>query len=315
MLAKSFRAGRVSLEQFTREVFADTQAPSAPSREDDRRSVPKLAVRNKDSHKGDFGRVLLIGGSPGMAGAIGLAGMAALRAGAGLVRLAVPRDIQATVASYSCCYMTMSFEASDDATGDAVMKDLVGGLDWASVIVIGPGLGTGSMQQKLAMSLYFNAHQPMVVDADALNALAESNADPARHAGSRILTPHPGEFQRLIHSQSMPRAEMEEAAISLARQANVTILLKGHRTLITEGHRTFHNSTGNPGMATGGTGDVLSGMIGSLLGQGLNPLDAARLAAHWHGLAGDHVANSIGQHSLLASDIVEALGMVSEKLR
>jgi NAD(P)H-hydrate epimerase len=315
MLAKSFRAGRISLEQFTHEVFPQNLAETISSGDPPIENIPKLPVRPADAHKGDFGRLLLIGGSVGMAGAIGLSGMAALRAGAGLVKIVVPEKIQSTVASYSCCYMTvgLSEECGRNANGfdDRLREELA----WANVLVFGPGMGRGAAVRDLVSAIYCDAVQAMVVDADALNALAESSFDLSNHAGPRILTPHPGEFQRLIKSTSSNRNELERSACRLAEQAHVVFLLKGHRTLVTDGTQSFHNTTGNPGMASGGTGDVLSGMIGALLGQGLSPLDAARLGAHWHGLAGDHAAESVGQHSLIATDIINALGSVSSQLQ
>jgi ADP-dependent NAD(P)H-hydrate dehydratase len=323
MLAKSFRAGRLSLEQFTTEVFA-LQQPDSDSEQGKRYSktggiqeaaapLPKLPDRQPDSHKGDFGRVLLIGGSPGMAGAIGLAGMGALRAGAGLVKLAVPSSIQAIVAAYSPCYMTVSLSPQDENDQQPTPEILDDELDWASVIVIGPGMGRGIAQRSLVKTVYQKCEQPVVLDADALNALAEAKFDLSEHRGERILTPHPGEFQRLIGKKISQRTELEREAVQLAKQFRCSIVLKGHRTFVTDGRLSYFNSTGNAGLATGGTGDVLSGVIGALLGQRLKPMDAARLGVYWHGLAGDHVAISMGQHSLIASDLIEALGAVAGK--
>lgn len=309
-LAKSFRAGRLSLEQFTKDVFAASASNLVLENE----ALPKLPSRKSEAHKGDFGRLLAIGGSAGMAGAIGLTGMAALRSGAGLVKVAVPDRIQSTVASYCSCYMTVGCGGNDGSFAIQSLADMKTELDWAQVLVIGPGMGRGVAQRAMAAELYRRASQPMVIDADALNSLAEEQMILAEHAGPRILTPHAGELQRLLLQSFENRISLENAAIELAKKNQIIVVLKGHQTLVTDGQTSFHNQTGNPGMATGGTGDVLSGMIGALLSQHMAPIEAARLAVHWHGLAGDLVAAQIGQHSLIASDIVESLGLASKKL-
>jgi NAD(P)H-hydrate epimerase len=149
---------------------------------------------------------------------------------------------------------------------------------------------------------------PAVFDADALNALARQPEVLARPGGPRILTPHPGEFQRLTGGQKhLPRKQCEEAALELAARSGAVIVLKGHRTFVTDGQHQGHNETGNPGMATGGTGDVLTGLITALLCQKLSPFDAARLGAHVHGLAGDLAATELGEASLIASDLIRFL--------
>jgi NAD(P)H-hydrate epimerase len=146
----------------------------------------------------------------------------------------------------------------------------------------------------------------MVFDADALNALAAQPAILSRHAGPRILTPHPGEFARLI-GQKLSAADREPAAVALADRCGIVVVLKSHRTFVTDGRRQWHNRTGNPGMATGGSGDSLTGLVTALACQGLEPFDAARLGVHLHGLAGDLAAEQFGQVSLIASDLIRFL--------
>jgi NAD(P)H-hydrate epimerase len=309
-LAKSFRAGRLSLEQFTRELFE----PAAPDLLVENDQVPKLPVRKAEMHKGDFGRLLAIGGSVGMAGAISLTGMAALRSGAGLVKIAVPDRIQSTVASYCSCYMTVGCGDNNGSFAIQSLADMKSDLDWAEVLVLGPGMGRGVAQQEMSAELYRRAGQPTVIDADALNALSDGQVNLGEHAGPRILTPHAGELQRLLRQSYPSRNSLENAAIELSRSYGIIVVLKGHHTLITDGQQSLRNQTGNPGMATGGAGDVLSGMIGALLSQQMSPLNAARLAVHWHGLAGDLVAARIGQHSLIATDLIEALGVAAQQL-
>ncbi|HJT30704.1 MAG TPA: NAD(P)H-hydrate dehydratase [Pirellulales bacterium] len=272
-------------------------------------TLPHLPPRTPDSHKGDFGSVLLIGGSHGMTGAVALAGMAALRSGAGLVRLATPAVCQDVVASFETSYMTAAL-ACDEAgrIGIAARNALEELAAKATVIGCGPGLGRSEELTELVGWLYTHLKQPAVFDADALNALSTQPQLLARAGGPRILTPHPGEFQRLIEvNERLPRDECERRAVELAQRCDVVIVLKGHRTLITDGRQQYHNTTGNPGMATGGTGDVLTGVTTALLGQKLTPLDAARLAAHIHGLAGDLAAAELGQVSLIASDLLDYL--------
>jgi NAD(P)H-hydrate epimerase len=274
--------------------------------------MPKLLPRAADSHKGDYGRVLVVGGSRGMAGAPALAGKAALRSGAGLVTLAVPRSIQATVAGFEPAYMTLSFGSSDDDSlrGEDV-DDLLQAADRMSAIALGPGLGTASDTVGLVHDLYGRIEQPMVVDADGLNALAQDLEQLRTSVAPRILTPHPGEFQRLAGEKCAgDLAARAEQAAELCRcddSAKTIVVLKGHHTIVTDGGQYAVNSTGNPGMATGGTGDCLTGVIVALLAQGLSPWEAARLGVHVHGLAGDLAAAALGQVSLTASDLIDFL--------
>jgi len=276
--------------------------------------LPRLPARQPDSHKGDFGTALLIGGSRGMAGSIALAGMAALRGGAGLVRLAVPDVCLDTVASFEPSYMTAALPC--DALGRiaagsrAVLEPLLAS---ATAIACGPGLSRSNDLTELVGWLYASVAQPAVFDADALNALSAQADVLARPGGPRVLTPHPGEFRRLIggsfigDSDRPPREALENRAVELAARTGTVLVLKGHRTLVTDGRQRAHNITGNPGMATGGTGDVLTGLITALLCQGLSAFDAARLGTRIHGLAGDLAAAELGQTSLVASDLVRFL--------
>jgi NAD(P)H-hydrate epimerase len=266
-----------------------------------------LPTRNKESHKGDFGRVLMIGGSRGMAGAIAMSGIAALRSGSGLLKIATPDSIQESVASFSPCLMTVGIESKKGYFSSGAIDQLLEEAEWADVIAIGPGMGRFKSQQKLVETLYTELPQPLIVDADALNLLADSDAALAEHKGLRMLTPHPGEFQRLQECKTTDRETMADMALEMAFEAQVTVVLKGARTLVTDGKDRFINRTGNPGMATAGSGDVLTGVIASLVGQGLEPFEASRLGVHLHGLAGDIAADSVGQTSLIATDLIEFL--------
>jgi ADP-dependent NAD(P)H-hydrate dehydratase len=284
--------------------------------------LPQLPPRSPDSHKGDFGRALLIGGSRGMAGAIGLSGMSCLRSGAGLVTLAVPTSCQAIVAGYEPSFMTLEL-GEDDEGRIAIDKNRDARQRFWQVaarvtaIAVGPGLNQSAEVEGFVSDLYKKVTQPLVVDADGLNALAKRHAALDQAGGPRILTPHPGEFGRLLAAAQMPASQnstaasnrhaLEQLALQFAKRFHCIVVLKGHQTLITDGSAVLHNTTGNPGMATGGTGDVLTGIITALLCQGLAPIDAAQLGVHLHGLAGDLAAEEFGQVSLIASDLVNSL--------
>lgn len=267
----------------------------------------KLPTRDEHSHKGDFGRVLMIGGSRGMSGAIAMSGIAALRSGSGLLKIATPDSIQESVASFSPCLMTVGVESKKGHFGSGSIDQLLEEAEWADVIAIGPGMGRFRSQQKIVETLYGELPQPLIVDADALNLLADSDAALTQHKGLRVLTPHPGEFQRLQECKTTDRETMADMAAEMAFESQVAVVLKGHQTLVTDGNERFVNRTGNPGMATAGSGDVLTGIIASLVGQGLEPFEASRLGVHLHGLAGDIAAESVGQTSLIATDVIESL--------
>lgn len=279
--------------------------------------LPQLPPRRPDSHKGDFGSALLVGGSRGMTGAISLSGRAALRGGAGLVKLAVASCCQDLVAAAELSYMTVGLPCDDAGRISRPARDLIAELaQKATVVGCGPGLGRSPELNDLVAWMYGELNVPAVFDADALNALATAPDRLARPGGPRVITPHPGEFQRLIGGKArLPREELEQQAVRLAAGAGIVVLLKGHRTLITDGERQIHNTTGNPGMATGGTGDVLTGLATALLCQHLSPFDAARLAAHVHGQAGDLAAQELGQISLIASDLIRWLPAAFQKVQ
>ena len=291
--------------------------------------LPQLPLRDANSHKGDFGRVMLVGGSQGMSGAIAMAGLACLRSGAGLVTLGVPRCIQAQVAAFSPAYTTRGL--TDDEPGVlywANCFDLEQNEDDFDVWAVGPGLGAPSMTGDLVGRMYRDFTSPLVIDADGLNGLASYleryGERPEELLAPRILTPHPGEFARLIDDQTLAAhacggdQQRVDAAAALADRhgaGRTVVVLKGARTVITDGERFAINPTGNPGMATGGSGDVLTGVITALIAQGQSPLDAARLGVHLHGAAGDLAAERVGQVSLVATDLIDSLPTAFLQLR
>ncbi len=270
--------------------------------------IPQLAARRGDSHKGDYGRALLVGGSRGMAGAIALAGMGTLRSGAGLVTVALPDVCLDTVAAFEPCYMTVALPSDEQGRLLARSERRITQLArQATALACGPGLGRGAELDVLVCSLYTTVSLPMVFDADALFALAQHPKCLASPAGPRILTPHGGELSRLVNVPSGNADKQTAAAMELAARCGVIVVLKGHRTLVTDGTRRQRNTTGNPGMATGGAGDVLTGVITALLCQGLDPWSAARLGVHVHGLAGDRAASKFSVVAMTARDIVHCL--------
>ena len=273
--------------------------------------VPTHPPRPADGHKGTFGRVLVIAGSRGITGAAVLCGSAALRGGAGLVQVAVPGETLPTVAAGNPCYLTSPF--AQDLRGRfaaAAVDDLVDtAAAWADVVAVGPGLGLSDAMPALMAALFDRANKPLVVDADGLNALARLPAESWRNRPHpAVLTPHPGEFARLAdQTADAVRDRREELATRYAADRRVVLVLKGHRTIVTDGTRVYRNGTGNPGMATGGTGDVLTGLLAALIGQKLDPFDAAVLGVWAHGRAGDLASATVGQTALIATDVLAYL--------
>ena len=354
----------------------------------DTHPLPSLPIRKSDTHKGDYGKVLVIAGSETMIGAAALVARAALRAGAGLVRIAAPKEIIPAILTI-CPYATAFPWASSK------IKELLQFADQHDALAVGPGLGTSPAVKRLILELLERHHGPMVFDADALNALSAletSDWPKRRNWGNIVLTPHMGEFMRLMSAvmkrganvslapdptkpppeaseqpqtpRKKPRSLVDEddtpstadgmvlhmhegplppetdvsseapvaatpeienqkskmgggenppdrtpLAELLARGTGTIVVLKGHRTVITDGTRVAINTTGNPAMATAGSGDVLTGIIASLIGQRLSPLDAAILGVHLHGHAGDLARDSFAPNAagLLSSDIIAQL--------
>lgn len=271
-----------------------------------------LPPRPRTAHKGDFGRVTLVAGSRSMPGAAALAAEAALRSGAGLVTVATAADAAAVVAGHCACSTLRILAQGPDGTALAanfwgLMRDAPRCDAWG----VGPGLGSSSEARQLAVRLYAAVAAPMAMDADGLNALAASPAALERPGGPRILTPHAGEFARLIGEPAAADAAHRAAqAAALCRRdpgGRTVVLLKGSPTLVVAADRYAVHAVGNPGMATGGTGDCLTGVLTALVGQGIGAWDAARLAAEVHGAAGDLAAAAVGERSLTASDLLEFL--------
>ena len=262
--------------------------------------VPSYIVhRRAESHKGDYGHVLVIGGAKGMTGAPILCAEAALRSGAGLVSLAAPKEV----------YPVIDRKAPPEIMVQPISA-LPALLKRASVLAIGPGLGRGPAQKALVRRLLARSKQPMVIDADALLALKGLKGLPRpAGAGEVVLTPHPGEMAGLLGIPIKEvQADRKGIALRTAKKLNAVVVLKGHRTAVASpAGRVYLNSTGNPGMATAGMGDVLTGAIAALIGQGADAFHAAVAGVYLHGLAGDLAAKKVGQISLTAGDLLAHL--------
>ena len=273
-------------------------------------TIPKLKPRAVDAHKGDFGKVCIIAGSTGMSGAAALAGRAALRAGAGLVRVATPKSVLPIVASIEPSFTTIALP--EDSLGRISAKAINPVLEAAGqndCLAFGPGLGISNSLRSLLEKLLEQDQLRLIIDADGLNNLAGIKDWPTGLKASLILTPHPGEMKRLwsaLLRAPLPNDRQQQAS-RLAQQTKTIVVLKGAGTVVTDGEKVYINKTGNPGMATAGSGDVLTGIMTALAGQGLNNFDAAVMGVYTHGLAGDIAAENLGQTSLIATDIIEAL--------
>ena len=286
--------------------------------------LPPLPARAPEAHKGSFGHVLAVGGALGMSGALALAGRAAGRAGAGLVSLACPAPSQPIVAALVPDALTIPLPGRADGRIDpgAAAKAMAGRTGHWTVLAAGCGWGTDAEDELFADESVALMEQlarqvggPTVIDADGLNLLAATGRLWADPWPNLVLTPHPGEMGRLLDCSAQQVQADREAAITDAveRLAGANpgegpvVVLKGHGTLVCDGHRLYANTTRGSALATGGTGDVLTGLLAGLLAQGMERFAAAVLAVHLHGLAGDLAAADLGEHSVIASDVVDYL--------
>jgi len=284
-------------------------------------AIPPIRKRQDDSHKGTYGHVLVIAGSRGMAGAAALSGLAALRSGAGLVRVATPHEVQPTVAGFDPSYMTWPLPQTSRGTLDSsAWYELLAFYEQAKVIAVGPGLGREEGVRQVIFELLRHTGKPLVLDADALHAVSplnESGSILKQYAAPVIITPHPGEAAALLGTTTEKiQADRLASAVELRSYlpAGSVVVLKGNGTVVTDGKRGYLNLTGNPGMATGGAGDVLTGVLAAFLAQGYEPFEAAVLGTYVHGLAGDIARDANGVTALIAGDLVDCLGDVFHHL-
>ena len=272
--------------------------------------IPKLKPRAVGAHKGDFGKVCIIAGSVGMSGAAALAGRSALRAGAGLVRVATAKSVLPIVAAIEPSFTTVALpEDSAGRISAKAISIILNAVADNDVLAFGPGIGISQGLRSILEALLVQENLRLVIDADGLNNLCRIKDWPAKLRANLVLTPHPGEIKRLwssVFREQLP-SERQEQAGQLAQQTKAIVVLKGAGTVVTDGQRAYINATGNPGMATAGSGDVLTGVITALIGQGLTDFDAAVLGVYIHGLAGDIAAEKVGQVSLMATDIADVL--------
>lgn len=269
----------------------------------------KIPRRPAESHKGSFGHVLVIGGAPGMSGAPLLAAAAAVRSGAGLVTAAVPRGINNIIEVKITEAMSRPLPETDQGTISLSSLNVLQELARGKVAVLGPGLSRQKETGDLVRAFIANMPCPAVVDADALFALAGCREILLKSKFPLVLTPHPGEMASLLGiSTADVQSNRIEVALRAAAEWKVTVVLKGTKTLVaTPAGMLYINPSGNPGMATGGAGDVLSGVIGSFMAQGMKPEEAAAAGVYFHGLAGDAAARQKGWMGLAAGDLVEFL--------
>lgn len=263
-----------------------------------------LPDRLPETHKGNYGKVLLLCGSRGYTGAAYLAAMGALRSGAGLVFLGVPESIYAIEAVKLNEPVVFPLPDRNGKLSNDAIGEILERLPKMDAVLIGCGMGQSEDTLAVVKAVLENARCPVVVDADGINLLSAHRDVLRGRVYPTILTPHNVEFQRL--GGSLAENRMESAA-ALAKELGCIVLLKGHRTCITDGKAAYLNTTGNPGMAVGGSGDILAGIIVSLLGQGISPLEAAAVGAWLHGAAGDLCAKEIGQYGMLPTDMLMRL--------
>jgi hydroxyethylthiazole kinase-like uncharacterized protein yjeF len=285
-----------------------------------------VPARPANSHKGDYGRVLIVSGSKGKTGAALMAAKACLRAGAGLVTVGVPETLAGVFQSRAMEEMILPLPDKGDGSLSAeAAKEILSFISaGADVLAIGPGIGVSADTERIMRELILNSAAPMVIDADGLNSITGGAGILRKAKSPVILTPHAGEMARLMKGDgpvgSVGTASIESGRISLSlsysKKTGTYLVLKGTPTVIAEpGGKAFINTNGNPGMATAGAGDVLTGIVAAFLGQGLNPLDASVLGTYMHGLAGDIAASQMGMHSLIATDIIEHLPGVFAALK
>lgn len=278
----------------------------------------KLPKRKADSNKGDYGHVFVLAGSAGFTGAAALCSWASLVSGSGLVTLGIPKSLYPIMARKLTEAMAMPLpETRGQALSEKAYPAIMKFSEKTDCVAIGPGLSGDQSTQRLIRKLVIILKKPVVLDADGINALEGKPELLNRANAPVVITPHPGEMSRLSGlSVKRIAAAKEKVAKEFANKYNVVCVLKGHRTVVARPDgKTYVNSTGNPGMAKGGTGDVLTGMIASFIGQGMRPFNAAMLGVYLHGLAGDLAAKEKGEVSMLASDLLNKIPEAIKKLQ
>jgi len=272
--------------------------------------IARFPKRSPDAHKGDFGHVLVIAGSNGYTGAAYLTSQATILSGAGLVTLAVGKGIYPIMAEKLTEVMVRPFfETKDSSLSLLAEKELLNFCEKCNCVAIGPGISQNKETQNLVRSFTKKCGKPLVIDADGLNAFAGHAEDLKHIQAPHVLTPHPGEMARLIGKEAVDvQANRKDIALNFAREYNNVLVLKGHKTVVASPTgECYINETGNAGMASGGVGDVLTGIIAAFIAQGLDTFTAAVLGVYIHGLAGDIAAKGKGVLALIATDLLDKL--------
>ncbi|MFC1666811.1 NAD(P)H-hydrate dehydratase [Candidatus Omnitrophota bacterium] len=269
-----------------------------------------LKKREKDSHKGNYGHIFMLAGSRGLTGAAALCANASLRAGSGLVTLGIPFSLNLAMEAKLTEVMTCPLEETREGTLSLkAKKEILNKIDGSDVTVLGPGLSNNPETRRLICQIVTRVKKAMVIDADALTALSKNKTILKKIKCKYIITPHPGEMSRLVDKDTdYIKKNRLGVAKKFSNYYNAVVVLKGSATVVTDRDartRFYVNETGNPGMATAGAGDVLTGIIGGFLSQGLDPFDAAKLGVYIHGFAGDLAAKEKCEIGLIASDILE----------
>lgn len=271
--------------------------------------IPRIPERPPESHKGNYGKVLILAGSRGMSGAALLCGEAALRSGSGLVFLGVPESLNGIYAVGIPCALTLPLQETSEGTlSFKAAETILSFSKDCDAVALGPGISRHPETEELVRKIVPLIRNPLILDADGINALEKRGATLRKRRGPTVLTPHPKEMSRITEIPlNKILQDRKEQAVRWAREFNAVVVLKGHKTVVSNGAYFYINLTGNAGMATGGSGDVLTGIIVSLLGQGFPPLNAAITGTFIHGLAGDMEKWEKGEISLIASDLISSL--------
>lgn len=278
--------------------------------------IGKISGRKVDSHKGDYGKVFVVAGSPGMTGAAYLSSQAAAKAGSGLVTNGIPASLNEIMEIKLTEVMTIALDENKSGCLCLASKDKI--IDFSKkcdVVVIGPGIGSDTETGALVKVLLAEIDLPVVLDADGLNALEGDISILKDRASRTVITPHPGELSRLTGVDvSSIQSDRMKAAKNAAEETGAVVCLKGHRTVVAgKDGQIYVNDTGNSGMATGGSGDILTGMIASFIGQGIDDFSAAVSSVYLHGIAGDIAAERKGQFSMIATDILDSISDAFKK--
>ncbi len=282
------------------------------------KSLPKLIPRKKNTHKGSYGRVLVLAGSPGMTGAAYLCCKAALKSGSGLVTLGIPKSLNFIMETKLTCVMTHPLPETKALTlSNKGREEILKLCEKHDVVALGPGLSQQPETKNLILWMIKTINRSIVIDADGINALTGNLHILYKIKKNVVLTPHPGEMSRLINLGSAKDVQKKRIDIAtkfvksihkqLGKERDFLLVLKGDKTIVVNYNKVYINHTGNPGMATAGAGDVLTGIIVSLIGQGFNVFDASQLGVYIHGLAGDMASKKKGELSMIASDILDCL--------